>query len=305
MPSRSAPPALWRVTFDAPPAAAETLAELLGVSALAQSLSIPPRHTAASVELLFAAEPAAGPLAARMAVLAAMMDIAPPALSVTPVPPLDWLRKVAQDFPPLKIARWTVHGAQHRAAVPDRRRALQIDATSAFGTGEHPTTQACLILLDQLLRRAPRGRYRRLLDIGCGSGILALGFAQAARGRAVAVDLDPDSVAIAAGNARINGLHKHLRVGWSDGYRSRLVKRGAPYDVIMANIFAAPLSRMAKDLRRHLRPGGVALLSGILQPQANRVLAAHRLQGLSLRRHLRIGEWSALALVRRQRQDGP
>ena len=305
MPSRSAPIALWRVSFDAPPAAAETLAELLGAQALAQSLAIPPRRPTASVELLFDREPDAATLTAQMAVLATMIAIDPPPLAIAPVPKLDWLRKVAQDFPPLRIARWTVHGAQHRDKVPDRRFALQIDATSAFGTGEHPTTQSCLRLLDAILRHAPhdaaKGRYRRMLDIGCGSGILALAFAQATRGHAVAVDLDPDAVAIAAGNARVNGLRRHVQTGWSNGYRARLVGNNAPYDLIMANIFAGPLSRLAKDLKRHLRPGGTAILSGILQHQANRVLAAHRMQGLYLRRHLRVGEWSALALTRPNR----
>ncbi|NTU77759.1 MAG: methyltransferase domain-containing protein, partial [Alphaproteobacteria bacterium] len=137
-----------------------------------------------------------------------------------------------------------------------------------------------------------------MLDIGCGSGILAMAFAQATRGKAVAVDLDPDSVKIAKGNVENNGLAAFVKTGLSNGYRSALVKNNAPYDLIMANIFADPLRKMAKDLKQHLRPGGMAILSGILNNQANAVLSAHRQQGLNLVKRQRLGEWTVLALER-------
>jgi len=144
-------------------------------------------------------------------------------------------------------------------------------------------------------------RPRRMADIGCGSGILAMGCTQATHGYAVAVDLDPDSVQIAAGNVRHNGLGQKIGVANSRGYAASLVSRHAPYDLIMANIFAKPLSAMAKDLKKHLSSNGVAILSGLLTTQSNMVIAAHRMQGLALIEHKKLGEWSVLAFRRRGR----
>jgi ribosomal protein L11 methyltransferase len=174
--------------------------------------------------------------------------------------------------------------------------ALQIDATNAFGTGEHPTTRGCLRLFEAELKR--RKHLTRMLDIGCGSGILAMAFAKRTHGQAVAVDLDPVSVMIAAHNRNTNSLRKNVRLAQSNGYRAAVVKQHAPYDIIMANIFARPLSQMAKDLYRHLRPGGIAILAGLLNHQANQVINAHRLQGMELIRWQRDGEWTILALKR-------
>ncbi len=288
----------WTIRFTAPPDKADRFARVFEDDALAVTVMSPPRTVHASVEALYDHEPDLAAASARVTILATMNGWATPQLRVTEVPPLDWLKKVAEDFPPLRIARWTVHGAQHRAAVPDRRYALQIDATSAFGTGEHPTTRGCLIALDRLLKRTSP---RRMLDVGCGSGILAMAFTKSRPGQAIAVDLDADSVRIAVNNAQGNGLRQRLNAFLGSGYRDRRVRSSAPYDLIMANIFAVPLSHMAKDLKRHLKPGGEAILSGILNHQANRVIAAHRMQGIHLTRRITIGEWSVLMLKRRKK----
>ena len=285
---------LWRAAFAAPAALVETFADALG-DAAALTILAPPRKSEARIEALFDHEPDKAALAARLAVIAALCRAKAPKLDIREVPQLDWLKKVAGDFPPFDVARWTVYGAQHRAKVLRPRLALQIDATSAFGTGEHPTTKGCLLMLDRLLKKkAPR----LALDMGCGSGILAMAYAKAAHGKAVAVDLDPESVQIAAANAKANGLQSRVRIGLGNGYRAALVRQNGPYDLVMANIFAGPLCKMAKDLKRHLGPGGVAVLSGLLNHQANAVLAAHQAQGLRLVKRLRIGEWAVLALKR-------
>ena len=287
---------LWIVTVAAPTAHADALGDMLGDNAVSLTVLAPPRKSQATIEAIFDFEPDARDIHARLGIFAAMHKIHIPKPDIRPAPPLDWLKKVAEDFPPLRIARWTVHGAMHRAKVPDRLTAMQIDATNAFGTGEHPTTRGCLIMLDKILKSGFRPRL--MADIGCGSGILAMACTLAARGRAVAVDLDPDSVQIAQRNVRANGLGEKIRTGRSRGYTHSLVRRYAPYDLIMANIFARPLSQMAKDLKNNLRPGGVAILSGLLTVQANLVIAAHRMQGLALIEHRKIGEWSILALSR-------
>ncbi len=285
---------LWRVALAAAPELAEAYTAAFE-DAAALTVMIPPRKKEARIEALYEQKPDKSDITARVAIIAAIQGAKAPRLKIGETPKLDWLKKVAGDFPPFDVARWTIYGAQHRDKVLRPRLALQIDATSAFGTGEHPTTKGCLIVLDQLLKqKAPQ----RTLDMGCGSGILAMAYARATHGKAVAVDLDPESVLIAGGNAQANGLQSFVRIGLSNGYRAASVRENAPYDLILANIFAGPLCRMAKDLKRHLKPGGTAILSGLLNHQANAVLAAHRMQGLRLIRRLRIGEWAVLALQR-------
>ena len=290
---------LWLPNFTLPAKAAEFIGDALGEEAVAVTVLAPPRHDNAMIEAIYDVEPDAAKMATKLAILSAAVGVPTPEFTIRPAPALDWLKKVAEDFPPLKIARWTIHGALHRDKAPNRLYALEIDATNAFGTGEHPTTRGCLLMLDQILKSGfcPH----RMADIGCGSGILSMAFVQGAWGEAVAVDLDPDSVQIASRNARANGLGTKIRVGAGRGYLAPLVRRSAPYDLIMANIFARPLCQMAKDLKKNLRPGGVAILSGLLTIQAMGVIAAHRMQGLALIEHKRIGEWSVLALRRPKR----
>lgn len=286
---------LWIAALDIAPESAEAFAGIMGEEALALTVLAPPRTRTARIEAIFDAEPDDAALGLRVAVTAALLGIAAPRITVAPAPDIDWLKKVAGDFPPLPLARWVIYGGAHRHKITNPRRALQIDASSAFGTGEHPTTRGCLMMLDRLLkRRTPR----RMLDMGCGSGILAMAFARETRRRAVGVDIDADSVAVARENTRINGLQPYLRVARGNGYNAVLVRQYAPYDLIMANIFAGPLARMAKDLKRHLKPGGVAILAGLLNTQANRVLTAHHMQGLRVIRKLTLDEWTILALQR-------
>lgn len=285
---------LWILRLSLPSQAAEAFGEALGEGAVAVTVLNPPRKKTARIEVLYNTKPKAAVLSAQLAVLAAAHKLPEPKFTLCSAPKLDWLKKVAEDFPPLKIARWTVHGAQHRKNVPDRRYALQIDATNAFGTGEHPTTRGCLLMLDKILKAGfcPN----TMVDIGCGSGILAMAFAQATGGRAVGVDLDAASAIIAARNIRVNKLGQRVRVCRGSGYAALLVKKSGPYDLIMANIFADPLCEMAEDLKNHLSAGGIAILSGLLKSQAKKVVSAHRKQGLSVIEQKTIGEWAVLAL---------
>lgn len=289
----------WLISAVVDPGLAPALAETLNEIAIAVTIISPPRAGSSRIEWLFDAAPEMAAITTRLSVMAMVCGTTAPQLDLKEIPKLDWLKKVAEDFPPLPIGRWTIHGAQHKKAVPNRRFALQIDATNAFGTGEHPTTRGCLLMLNQLLKR--RNSLRQMLDIGCGSGILAMAFTKAVHGKAVAVDLDPESVVIAKANRNANGLHNNMLVGISRGYSAHKIHVHAPYDLIMSNIFARPLAHMAKDLRNHLRPGGIAILAGLLTSQANFVLSAHRAQGLCLIKRLCIGEWSILVLQRKNR----
>ena len=222
-----------------------------------------------------------------------------PAYHVQPLPPTDWLAQNRRDFPAQAIGRFFVYGSHHQGGVPAGRHGLMVDAATAFGSGEHATTRGCLAALDRL---AKRRRVRRPLDLGCGSGILALGIAKAWRVPVRAADIDAESVRVARENAALNGVTRWVRVARSDGYRAALVRSGRPYDVIVSNILAGPLCRFAHALRRHLAPGGTAILSGLLVAQEAQVIAAHRRQGLALARATRRDGWSTLEFRRRKAQ---
>jgi ribosomal protein L11 methyltransferase len=212
------------------------------------------------------------------------------------LPERDWLAENRRAFPPLRIGRFLVHGSHWPgpgdAARPAGVIAIEIDAATAFGTGEHPSTRGCLMALDSLARRR---RFARPLDIGTGSGILAIAAAKRLRRPVLASDVDCASVRVAAHHVRRNGLLGRVRVVCAPGYRSRALGR-ARYDLIFANILARPLALMARDLARAIRPGGIAVLAGLLERQEAQVLAAHRAQGLALERRRVIDGWSTLIM---------
>ena len=174
------------------------------------------------------------------------------------------------------------------------RIVLRLDAGVAFGSGEHGSTRGCLRALEGMAHRRPR----RILDLGTGSGILAMAAARLARRPVTGTDIDPWSVRTARENARRNGLGNRARFLRADGWSSPAIARGAPYDLVFANILARPLCAMARDLARHLAPGGTAILAGLLATQARMVLAAHRRPGLYLERVVGDGAWATLVLRR-------
>jgi ribosomal protein L11 methyltransferase len=210
----------------------------------------------------------------------------------------DWVSANMRSFTPILAGRFFVHGSHFTDPLPGGTIGLLIDAGTAFGSGEHATTFGCLTAIDHLLHRR---RFRRPLDLGCGSGILAIAIAKATGNKVTAADIDPVSVKVAAENARRNGVGGRITTLVSDGYRSRGVARRRPYDLIVANILARPLVSMAKDLARHLAGDGICILSGLLARQERLVLSAHRAQGLSLLGRLTVNGWTTLVLARSPR----
>ena len=204
----------------------------------------------------------------------------------------NWVAENQLAFPPLRIGRFFVYGSHHRAGVPAGAIGIALDAATAFGTGEHPSTRGCLMALQALARQH---RIAHPLDIGAGTGILSIAAAKLLRRPVLAGDIDPGSVAAARHNVARNGVASLVRVRRADGYRGlRLRRRG--YDLILSNILARPLALLAADLARHLMPGGWAVLSGLLRRQEPIVLAPHRGLGLALERRIVIDGWSTLVL---------
>jgi ribosomal protein L11 methyltransferase len=205
-----------------------------------------------------------------------------------PVVERDWLAENRRAFPPQKIGRFFIHGSHWREKPPAGSIAVEIDAATAFGTGEHPSTRGCLVAFDELARRR---RFRQPRDIGTGSGILAIAAARTLHRKVLASDLDPVSVRVARHHVRRNGVAGWVRVACVAG-----AGRCSRHDLVFANILARPLVLMARDLARSVAPGGVAILSGLLQRQEPLVLAAYRLQGLVLDFRVVIDGWSTLVL---------
>lgn len=208
------------------------------------------------------------------------------------LPARDWLAENRLDFPPLRIGRFFIHGSHYKSRMPAGATAILIDATTAFGTGEHPSTRGCLLALEALARRH---RFRKPLDIGVGTGILSIAAAKLLRRRVLARDIDPNAVAVARHNRTHNGVAGLVRVRQAAGYRDRALRQSS-FDLVMSNILARPLALMARDLARVLAPGGVAVLSGLLRRQEPIVLAPHRGLGVVLERRIVVDGWSTLVL---------
>ncbi len=223
--------------------------------------------------------------------------ISVPQLALVPFPQLDWLQHVHDQLRPIRSGRFYIHGSHHKDHLPQTGYCLQIEAATAFGTGQHETTKGCLEALEWLHRRnLPRNSKARILDMGCGSGILSLAAAKLWRQPVCAVDIDVEAVRVTADNARINRIAPLLRAQAGDGYHVALVRQQKPFDIIVANILAKPLIRMAPQMRKALRPGGYVVLSGLLDRQERAVLHAHQQQGLKLVRRIKINAWRALIL---------
>jgi ribosomal protein L11 methyltransferase len=205
----------------------------------------------------------------------------------------DWVKASLEDLVPVPAGRFMVHGAHDRPRVPPNKLGIEIEAALAFGTGHHGTTRGCLLLLDHVLKRY---YPRRVLDLGTGTGVLAIAAAKALHGAVLASDIDPASVRVARENARLNQTGDLVQIITATGFSAPQFASAGPFDLVLANILANPLRQLATPMARHLAPGALVILSGLLTPQAAGVAAAYRARGLVPVRHLRIEGWSSLLL---------
>ncbi|HYG87288.1 MAG TPA: 50S ribosomal protein L11 methyltransferase [Azospirillum sp.] len=292
-------PTLWRIALAVPEIHAPAFAEAVGDHADAVSTFELEENVTWLVEATVYGQPDRPRLMARVAVLAEALGLPEPTLEIEEIPAIDWVSHSYQGFPPIRAGRYFVHGSHHEGGVPPGAIGLQVDAATAFGTGEHGSTKGCLLALDRLARRLTLGRgMGAALDMGCGSGILALAVAKTWRVPVVAVDIDPEAVRVTRENARINRVHGLIHAEGGDGYDTPIVGRHGPYRLITANILARPLARMAPRLKHELAPGGYAVLAGLLARQERHVIQAHRTQGLRLVARIPMGEWTTLVVRR-------
>jgi ribosomal protein L11 methyltransferase len=206
----------------------------------------------------------------------------------------DWVRNSLEGLKPVRAGRFLVYGGHDRETVKVNDHAIEIEAALAFGTGHHGTTRGCLLFLDAVLKQ---GRPARILDVGTGTGVLAFAAAKALKTRIDAGDIDPIAIDVARENARLNGVSPWLSTYVGAGLTHASI-RGQRFDLIMANILARPLTRLAPSLVKALAPGGSVILSGLLHRDVPGILTAYRAQGLALVSERRLDEWSALLLRR-------
>jgi len=205
-----------------------------------------------------------------------------------------WVEKTLGELAPVRAGRFVVHGSHDKNCARSNEISVLIDAGMAFGTGHHGTTAGCLAMIDRHLKMH---QVRRPLDLGSGSGVLAIALAKAIRQPVLASDIDPVADGIASANARINGVHQWVSSITATGFNHRRFGETGPFDLIIANILAGPLQALAPDMARHLAPGATLILSGLLPHQKARILASYRIQGLVLEHaHYQDG-WMTLVLA--------
>jgi ribosomal protein L11 methyltransferase len=227
---------------------------------------------------------------------AAAGNVAAKALRFERVAATDWVRESLAGLAPVTAGRFIVHGAHDRARIPFNRIGIEIEAALAFGTGHHGTTRGCLLALDSICKSLPR---RRILDLGTGSGVLAIAAARTLRQPVLATDIDGSAVRAARANAALNRAGSFVEFVKADGVTGPKLRERAPYDLILANILLRPLQRLAAPLTRLAAPGARVVLSGLLASQANAAISAYR--GLALERRIELDGWTTLILVRRKR----
>ena len=216
--------------------------------------------------------------------------------AVEPIDPdVNWVAKSLEGLQPVIAGGFYVHGSHEASPPPAGVTPIRIDAAEAFGTGHHETTTGCLEAIDRALKRR---RFRSMLDVGTGTGVLAIALAKRTHLPILASDIDPIAVKTAAQNAQDNGVGRYVIAIEATGLEHRQIATAAPYDMIVANILAGPLTALATGMRKIAEPGCVVILSGILIHQAPRVVAAYARAGIVLKTKITKKEWVTLVMER-------
>ena len=226
---------------------------------------------------------------------AAAAGVSSPVITFAPIVQTDWVAEVEKRMTPINVPPYYIFGSHVLDIPPANSVPIQIDAGLAFGTGNHETTQGCLMAFEEFLGEQPP---KSTIDIGTGSGILAIALAKRYGVDVLASDIDPVAIDVAEKNAKINFVEDRLRLVVSDGLDNVDINASAPFDLIVANIVANPLIALARGLLPISARDGHVILSGILLEQADKVIAAYRDGGLTFKDRIDLGNWTTLVLTR-------
>jgi len=216
--------------------------------------------------------------------------------TLEPLVEKDWVAESQKNLKPVIAGRFFVHGQHDAHLASSHAHNILVEAATAFGTGHHGTTKGCLLALEHLAKEyVPR----HILDVGCGSGILAIAAAKKFKNRVLASDIDPIAVRVAQENAKQNQTQAYVTAVKATGFGHNAIANAHPYDLILANILARPLCTMAHDMATHTDKGSHLILSGILTSQGKMVEAIYRHHGFVLKKRFILGEWLTLILFRK------
>lgn len=227
-----------------------------------------------------------------LAVLAAAMGAKP--FVVSELPETDWVAHVRRELAPVEAGRFFVYGSHDADKVPENCEPLLIEAAMAFGTGHHGTTLGCLRALDRLATDGFAGK--NVVDVGCGTAVLAMAAARIWPETVLASDIDEVAVDVAQANVTANGLDGRVTCVEAAGFDHADLAVAAPFDLVFANILKGPLIALAPDMADSLQPGGYAILSGILNEQADEVIEVYARSGVNLMHRESIVDWTTLTL---------
>lgn len=232
------------------------------------------------------------PDAASLALLAATFGSKP--FVVSEVPETDWVAHVKRELPPVEAGQFFVYGSHDAQALPEGRVGLLIDAAMAFGTGHHGTTLGCLKAYDRLLNDGME--FDNVADIGCGTAVLAMAAAKTGSANVIASDIDQVAIDVAEVNMAANGMVGAVKCVAGAGFEDPALAQAAPFDLIFANILKGPLIMLAPDMAKHAKSGGIVILSGLLNEQAEEIVAVYAQSGFNLLHYDQIVDWSTLTL---------
>ena len=285
----------WTLALEVPKAAADIFDRALAPISVATSAFEIEGSDLWRIEAFAVVRPDENAVVGAVALAAELAGIDEPEAHVLPLPAIDWVAENQKSFEPIVAGRFFIHPTHYDGRIPWAVTRLAVDAGPAFGTGSHGSTMGCLLAIDHLSHHPPRGPT---LDLGCGTGILAMAIARRWRRSVLAADIDPDAVATARINARLNGLEHLVRAVGGNGPARAVVRRNGPYSLIVANILARPLIVMAQDIKRALIPGGTLILSGFTANQENAVRAAYPRRDYHLARKEDSDGWTTFVLTR-------
>ena len=215
--------------------------------------------------------------------------------AISEIPETDWVTKVKRELSPVEAGQFFVFGKHDSHKLPKDRIGLLIEASMAFGTGHHGTTKGCLLALDKLVARDKK--IDEVIDIGCGTAVLAMAVGKVSSSRIIASDVDQVAVEVALANLKANNLENRIACIQATGFEDMQIRSNAPFDLVFANLLKPPLLDLAPCIRRYLKSGGHAIISGILDLQAIEIVEFYRQNGLQLQDRIDIGEWVTLTLI--------